>query len=362
MIYLIKIFFIIFFLSNNLIGKEIKNNQAIFKIKDKIFTNIDFENRIKYIEIINTTKIENIENFQKEKLMNDYISSLIFYEYGSRNNKLNTKINVDAEKIFETNILNNKINNNLSKKDISEIYNNIKIDLVRKEILEKLLNDKKNELLKKVNNLDLLYNYNLMYLIIDKSIIKNSEIKKINNRDNLLILKNELVKNKINFFFKEENINDMSSLPSNIQNLLRNNIKISYYEDSKYFKIYSLEKNLESYEGVYVKLLSFKTENEISKNNLNCDYLETFESKNYFKEYEYSKLNDKIKKSLKSINDYIIIKNNKSYDYIFLCDLRYDENLLKSLDFNKRVKKLAVNLEIKFVKKYKKEFNFISFK
>ena len=40
------------------------------------------------------------------------------------------------------------------------------------------------------------------------------------------------------------------------------------------------------------------------------------------KEYEFNKLNDKIKNNLISINDFIIFQNNNLINYIFLCEIK----------------------------------------
>ena len=84
--------------------------------------------------------------------------------------------------------------------------------------------------------------------------------------------------------------------------------------------------------------------------------------KTVFKEYEYSKLNDKIKSNLKSINDYILFNENNEYNYIILCDLIYDENLLKNINFNKNVNTLVNKIQRNFLKKYKNEYKFIKIK
>ena len=84
--------------------------------------------------------------------------------------------------------------------------------------------------------------------------------------------------------------------------------------------------------------------------------------KTIFKEYEYSKLNNNIKSNLKSINDYILFNDNDEYNYIILCDLTYDEKLLKNINFNKNVNFLVNKIQKSFLKKYKNEYNFIKVK
>ena len=97
---------------------------------------------------------------------------------------------------------------------------------------------------------------------------------------------------------------------------------------------------------------------------MQCDNLiETIDTdKTIFKEYEYSKLNKNIKSNLKSINDYILFNDNDVYNYIILCDLTYDENLLKDINFNKNISSLVNGIQKKFINKYKNEYKFIKIK
>ena len=57
-------------------------------------------------------------------------------------------------------------------------------------------------------------------------------------------------------------------------------------------------------------------------------------------------------------------KNNKinEYNYIILCELTYDENLLKNINFNKNVNSLVSKIQKQFLKKYKNEYKFIKLK
>ena len=54
--------------------------------------------------------------------------------------------------------------------EIKNLKFNISIDLIRKKIIEKDLNSKKNSLLEKPSKLDLIYNYNTQYIIINDSL------------------------------------------------------------------------------------------------------------------------------------------------------------------------------------------------
>ena len=55
MIYLIKFIFFLL-ISNNILANENKINEILFKINNKVFTNVDLQKRIKYVELINNLK------------------------------------------------------------------------------------------------------------------------------------------------------------------------------------------------------------------------------------------------------------------------------------------------------------------
>ena len=89
MTYLIKLvaFFIIFFFKNNLYANELLNNSILFKIEDTVFTNIDLERRINYISVTNNIDKSFLSDEEVDEILEDYISSLIFFKYYKDNNK-----------------------------------------------------------------------------------------------------------------------------------------------------------------------------------------------------------------------------------------------------------------------------------
>ena len=58
------------------------------------------------------------------------------------------------------------------------------------------------------------------------------------------------------------------------------------------------------------------------------------------KDYEYIKLNDKIKDNLMSINDYILIQDNESFNYIILCEIKFDKEMFNNININKKINKI----------------------
>ena len=72
-------------------------------------------------------------------------------------------------------------------------------------------------------------------------------------------------------------------------------------------------------------------------------------------------MNEKIKENLKDIHDYIVFNDNNILNYIVLCAMRYDEKLLNTINFNKKLDIMIKLIQKDFLKKYKKEFNFKKF-
>ena len=360
MIYLIKFFFFLT-ISHYSFANENKTNQILFKINNKVFTNIDLEEREKYVSIINNIRQSEFTESDNTEILNDYISSLIFYEYYITKKIAINNLNDEIELIYKKNT------NNFEKFDQIKINNfkfHTKIDLVRNKIIEQKINSKKSSLLQEANKDDLIYNYNLQYLIIKENLLEKGIIKNIDSRKKFNSLKNFLIEKEINFFFKEEDINDNTIISNKIKNIINQNIQIYSYNENEYINLISINKNLESYEGIYVKLINFKSNTPFETKDLLCDKLnQTIDiDKTVFKEYEYSKLNNNIKSNLKSINDFIIFNENNEYNYIILCDLTYDEDLLKNINFNKSVNSMVSKIQKNFLKKYKNEYKFIKIK
>lgn len=356
MLYLIKIFLFLFINSYSF-ANEINTNQILFKINNKVFTDIDLEKRKEYVALINNLEISEFSKSENKEVLDDYISSLIFYEYYIQNKIFFNNLNNEVELVYKKN---SKDYTKLNQTEIKNFRFNISIDLIRNKIIQKELNSKKSSLIQEADKVDLLYNYNLEYIIIKENLIDKELIGNIDNKEKLEKLKIFLKKNKINFFNKEEDINDNSKISNKIKKLINQNIKIFNSIENGYINIISIHKNLESYEGVFVKLINFKSNKPFKREELECNKLneEIDIGKIVFKEYEYSKLNDEIKNNLKAIDDYIFFKENDEYNYIVLCDLRYDEKLLKNINFNKNVNSLVNKIQKNFLIKYKNEYKY----
>ena len=348
------IIILIIFTFNFLHAKQI--NKAIFELNNQIYSNIDVERRIEYIAVINNIDISDFSAKDFDNILQDYVSSLIFFEYKKDNNFKYENLEEEINDFY----IRNKFESNVSKisSKNESLKNNIKIDLVRKRIIENLINSKKEKLNKETQLLDLIYKYKFNYIIIKEENLDKISIKTINNLNEFIKFKDFLSNNSISFLYKEEEILDKELISDSLKSMINDNRKSLIEKNEKYLKIIFLDKNLESYENIFVKLVSFETNKELDTNDLNCESIIKNDDKIVFREFEYSKLNDKTKKSLKSINDYMLLKNGDKFNYVFLCELNYDQNFLNQIDFNKKVQNLANKLENEFLIKYKNHYNF----
>jgi len=360
MIYLIKFIFFAF-ISINTSANSTQINEILFKINNKVFTNIDLEKRIEYIALINNLNPFEISKTENKEIYDDYVSSLIFYEFYIQNKIIYKNIDKEIELTYKEKF---KDFENFNKSQIQNFKSNINIDLIRKKIIEEKLNLTKENLLKETNKKDLLYNYNLQHIIVKENLINKKLIENIDDRKKFNDFKKILKENEIVFFYKEKDINDNTIISNKIKNLINKNTQIDINIKNNYINLISIKKNLESYEGIYVKLINFKTNKPIEEQDLKCNKLkETINTnKTVFKKYEYSKLNNNIKSNLKSINDYILFNEDNNYNYIVLCELTYDEKLLKNINFNKNVNILVDKIQKNFLKKYQNEYEFIKIK
>ena len=105
---------------------------------------------------------------------------------------------------------------------------NIKIDLIRKSILEKILNDNFSNFSKSLEELDLLYKFNLKYINFEST---------ENDLINLIINKQKYRFFKSNFYFRRKQLTFLKNQEidnvKTINKIIRNNILIN----NKYFVI-----------------------------------------------------------------------------------------------------------------------------
>ena len=147
MIYLIKLIFLLL-ISLNSFANENKTSEILFKINNKVFTNIDLEERKDYVALINNLKISEFSKAENIEILNDYISSLIFYEYFLKNKIFFKDLNNEIDLIYKKSFENGK---ELDQLKIKKFKFNTNIDLIRNKIIQEKLNSQKNSLLQKIN-------------------------------------------------------------------------------------------------------------------------------------------------------------------------------------------------------------------
>ena len=191
-----------------------------------------------------------------------------------------------------------------------------------------------------------------------ENLISDNKFKQIIDSENFSQIIDYLDKRKFNYHFEEVEVKDFNKMNKKIKNLTNNNKKYLLEKNSNFYKLIKIDKKLGISKGVYFRLINIETDKNLKKNQKNCNYIKTVNNIKSSKEYEFNKLNNEIKNNLKSINDFIVFTNENNFNYIFLCELRYDKELLNNINFNKKVNVLAKKIQRNFVRKYKNEYNY----
>lgn len=333
-------------------------NVILFKINEKAFTTLDYENRIKYLDFVSSSN-----NLSKEIVINDFISAQLFYEYFK---EIKNKNNYD-DKIKEiyTKVL--KTNENNKKEyefeiDKERILFNIKLDFIRKTILENILNSTFKNLDISNKDIDLLYEIKLKYLNINNetyNIIKS----KLINLENIKIevIKNFLNENNLEYFYKEEEINNINKVSMEIRENIIQNINFFTKEKNKNISLIFIEKSFETYDGIIVDLYSLKSNEIINENYLKCENLTKITNNENItnKEYNFINLNNELKNNLININDYVKFTDNEINFYVILCDIKFDKEKLNNVNLDKLINLNVDEIETRFINKYSKKYNLI---
>ena len=148
--YLIK-FILLLTISNISFANENKTSEILFKINNKVFTNIDLEERIEYVGFINEFIPSQFSEIENREILNDYISALIFYEYYIKNKIFIKNLNEEVDILLKKNFQDLE---KLNQTSIKKLKLNTKIDLVRNKIIERKLNSEKNSIFIRLANQD----------------------------------------------------------------------------------------------------------------------------------------------------------------------------------------------------------------
>tara|TARA_B100000963_G_scaffold360857_1_gene393489 strand:+ start:1730 stop:2842 length:1113 start_codon:yes stop_codon:yes gene_type:complete len=334
-------------------------NKIIFKINGKAYTTLDYEMRVKYLDFVGSNK-----DLDKNIILDDFISANIFYQYfiNSKINKnYNNKINQIFEDIIQLNIQNNKKYNYQIVKE--NMMFNIKIDFVRKTILESIINSNIDDLNISKKEIDLLYQFKIKYINFENTNTLQIE-KKINELssidfNNVITL---LKENKINFFLKEKEINNIQKTGKIIRDNILNNKKYFFVKKNNDFSIVFIEKNFETLDGLIAKIFSVRSKERLNKESLNCNNLVNIKDNANIinKDYKFVDLNNELKNKLVNINDYLRFSNDDNENvYIILCEIKFDKEKLSNYNLNKLINLNANDIEKKFINKYSKQFNLV---
>ncbi len=333
-------------------------NNIIFKVNDKPYTTLDIEKRSKYLQFVG----ENNDITSKE-VLDDYISTILFYEQYIENNNISNELKNKVLDIY-INILNEyeKKDKNFSfDLEKETILKNIELDFVRKIIIEEIINSQKDSIFYQENNLDLLYDYKISYLGINLNDID----QKLNLKDidfkNILDVENYLHENNIKFFKKNLNIENLNNLNNKISKQIKEGFKFfDIYNDGEIIFV-SIKKEFETYDGLIAQIFSFDTKLNMKNINLNCEYLDNNKDNLNIlvKEYQFDKLNLKIKDNLRDIDDFIVFNDNNKSTYIFLCGIKFDREILNNINLNKKVLYYAETIEKEFIKNNSIKYNLI---
>ena len=351
--YFLKLLAILIILttSNTSLSEE---NRILFKLSDKSFTSFDYEKRKEYLIFVG----DNL-NLTHEEIINDFISVSLFKEFYIRSNQ-NIDLNNKIIEIFNDIVSKKKIKSS-SEIDKNNIFLNLENDLIRKYILQDFLNIKKNEILNSENEIDLIYNFKIKYInIYERDLDNYKQEFNAKNFKNIQEIEVFLESKNISFFTKENEIENINKINKDLIRKINNNDNFFIKKNNNLISIISIQKNFETYEGMKAIIYTVKSPNKLNLNDLKCDNLEKNNKLNLLKkEYEFIKLNKKVRENLININDYLEVFNENIYNYVILCGINFNIDILKNINLNKKINTRVDYIENEFIKTYSKKYNLI---
>ena len=366
---LIKIIFfcILIILNNNSFAE--KTNEILFTINKDIYTSIDLENRIKFINLYEGRLIE-----YEKSLLEDYVSVLLF-DYYLKKEKFKIK-DIEEEIIYvyekiKNNILQNE--NDKLKKILLElpdeyIKSNIRLNIQRKKIIEFELNKVSNIIFEdSITEINNIYDIVIKYVSLSKNLINNNEIKVLINNNiknaNLQKIKDILLNNNLDFIYKEKKLNFTQKINKDIKEAITNNKNYFFIENQEYLIFGNIFRNFKDQKNIKYNLTQIVSNQELENKLINCSNISNFQENQedgiriiLNENLDYLNLNDVIKDNIIKIGDYIHVKNNLEHIYIILCEINYDNEILKETNINEKINFLAIDIEKKFIKEKSIEF------
>ena len=347
---------------NNIHADEI--TEIIFTIKGQVYTTEDLNKRITYLKL----KDANL-NIIKAYAKKDFISAVIFREFSKNKLSIEDKIIDDYYNSFFGRYQNLNESNefNLLFKSLTkrEINLNLKMDLIRKIILEDLLNNKNKNKYKIINEIDIsdIYLINVEYYSINLEDDKNIKKNKIEiNFENIDKTNKDLTKYNVDYIYEKKNNVKLRNLHKEFRNSFKKNINYLNFKIGSNIIYGKIDKNIKFENEILLNLIEIKN---VDQKNIdffkksNCKEFKNIENKiNTFKEIKYSELQDKLKKYLKVKNDIYIIKNNTELNLIKLCNITFNDEIIKNFEINYQVGNIVKIIEREFIQEFSKKYEF----
>ena len=167
----------------------------------------------------------------------------------------------------------------------------------------------------------------------------------------------------MDFFLKENEINNVNNINKKIRENIYNNNNFFIIQNEQIKSLIFIEKRFETFEGIIADLYSVRSKDKLDNNFLRCENLVNIKDDQNIihKEYKLVDLNDNLKNNLININDYVKFYNDDQNIYIILCNIKFDKEILKNVNYNKIINLNISEIEEKFIDKYSKIYNLIIF-
>ena len=339
------------------IAKAEEVEKILFSLNDEIYTTVDLNNRINYLKMMSI----NNTNLTDENYLKDFVSVLLYNEH-IKEYKININENIinDFYKSILTNYKKEKSNIYFSEE---ELLKNARYDYQRKLIIENLLNKKKESILREENNFLNIYNVKLDYFTFNNDIEENlDQILELIDFNDINLSKENFNNKLIDYVYFTKVINSFENIDDTLKNEIINNKKIFILKKNNYILIGKTTKELKNDINLKITLLKITYNEEINNEIIVCNNIDNIKTgKNIrvekFDKIEISKINNFIKKNLISINDKILINEDKSKYYLILCEFDYNSTISKEVIINNKIDDEILKIKENFLFEQKIKYN-----